>query len=529
MFANPIARVAPVKNFSWLAVWLFLMSASCGPSPKPPVTVLKETHPFQESLLCKRAKSDVLRGELYAVGAGREILLSVFNSGHVASCEWALRSSRHGRVCIENQSEYKVIEVASQALVRRFGQDFAGCLAFTKNWEGLATRAGFVQFIDRQELGTVLQNLPSVTDQRIDGVLKSAETMWYDEASMVFTYQDSFGRPGGPEGLRANRVGYDVGSTSTVPDIKALTEYFDPGRFKFPFAVTAGGGDQSNSYVLNFWSVPRDSSGAFLPVIWWKNESHWHWTFPKGTVLGEVLLMREPVSRAWHVFEVRSRVRELDHWTTDIFRPFISAADFAAEIRQQRPQWASTDLADLVKHLENPGNLVPARLDSTPYKKIFPTINGFHDELPATADVALIKTLLTERVFQSAMNTQWKVYGLQKTYAPTTQAGFHIVPRGYIAGLLESSEASCQRCHTQTGRPLGQLDSRVVLYGEIWGEDQVFTWHPFKLSNDLFTVSDGSRFENPRMVEAGLLRQRHPVAGDPYYRELPKPYPAVYH
>jgi hypothetical protein len=126
------------------------------------------------------------------------------------------------------------------------------------------------------------------------------------------------------------------------------------------------------------------------------------------------------------------------------------------------------------------------------------------------------------------MNVEWKRDGNKVSFAPGTLAEFHIVPKSYIAGLFRNDEASCSRCHDQTGRPLGQLDRRATLYGEIWGEDQIFTWHPFKAYDEIYTVSDGSRIPNPKLVAAGLLVQKKPSSDDPYYRELPRPFRADY-
>lgn len=506
-----------------------LTAFTCGRPTPPLASQLTETHPYQAALVCRRASGSTLTARMYDVSHDKEMLLGTFSTGHVGSCEFARRASRNGVVCIESDYRYRAIKIETQETLKTFDRNFSACLTYTKNWQPLATRAGFVQFIDTAELTQSLKHLPHVADETLDQILRDPETMWYDEETMVFAYQDSFGAPVGPEGLRANRVAYDTGINASEPDIRLLTEFFEPSKFKFPFALTAGGTDTSNTYVLNFWAPPNDSSGNVLPVLWWKNNSHWHWTFPVGTTIGEVLMLRDPERiEDWYVFEIRSRVRELDGWKTDIFRPFVSATEMAEAIKASRPNWQSSDLMNLVSHLESPSTLTPARLESKPYAKIFEPIDGFYDYLPETKDTALIKEFLSERTFQSSMNKSWKTNGTGVTYAAASKANFQIVPSGYIGGMLATSESSCSRCHQQTGRPLGQLDSRVVLYGEIWGEDQIFTWHPFKVVSEMFTISDGSRIANPRMIEAGLLSQRKPAANETYYRDLPRPYAPIY-
>jgi hypothetical protein len=487
------------------------------------------TNSTPDQLVCRRAPGSDLVGEMTALGGKAPIRIGRFTlNGNVGACEIARRAARNNLVCIEAGGLYKVVRIADRATVQSFGQ-FSDCLAYTSE-QGFKTNSKEkVEFIDGRDLKAYLKHLPRVADSKINEALHSSETIWYDEDSMVFVYQDSFGRPTGPEGLRANRVAYDVGSTASEPDIKALTEYFELQTFKYPFSITAGRLDRGNSQAIYFWQPPRDSSGNYVPVAWWKNGSHWHWTFPVGTVLGELLLVRDTHSTSeWYVHEIRTRVREIEHWRTDIFRPFPQASDFAAAIKKYRSNWKETDLKQLVAHLEDQTTLTPAKLNSGAYEKAVPSISGFYDKLPSTKDHALIRTLLKKTIFQSSMNAEWKRHGEKVTYAPATDANFHIVPKHHIAGLLENTEASCIRCHNRAGQPLGQLDKRAVLYGEIWGEDQVFTWHPFKPIKEIYSVSDGSRVLHPKLQAAGLLVNKKPATNDPVYRELPRAYSPIY-
>ncbi len=483
----------------------------------------------RQQLVCHRRPGSMLVGDLtYKSPRRGEIKVGSFSSGHIAYCEMSRRAARNGIACVEKGYGYQAMNLETGAQVKSFGQNFASCLNFTQYPDGTPP-ANDLQLIDYRDLAAYLRNLPQVADPQINAIIHSGETIWYDEDSMVFTYQDSFGAPTGPEGLRANRVAYDVGSNADSPDIRALTEYFELQTFKYPFSIGAGRVDHGNAEAVYFWSPPRDSQGRPVPVAWWRNGSHWHWVFPVGTVFGEMLLVKEDgVNSEWYVHEIRSRVREIDRWRTDIFRPFPRATDLSDAIKLRRPNWANTDLNQLVNHLENNSTLTPGKLDSKSYERAVPSIYGYYDNLPETKDYALIRELLAGTTFQSAMNVEWKRDGDRVSFAPGTLANFHIVPKHYIAGLLENNEASCSRCHNQTGRPLGQLDPRTSLYGEIWGEDQIFTWHPFKVYEEIYSVSDDSRIANPRMVAAGLLVQKRPSAYDPVYRELPRPYSPNY-
>ena len=121
----------------------------------------------------------------------------------------------------------------------------------------------------------------------------------------------------------------------------------------------------------------------------------------------------------------------------------------------------------------------------------------------------------------------WKGHGGLETYAPTTNAGFHIVPRNYTGGLIAVNEISCNRCHQDTARELGEFDWRIQLYGEIWGDDRIFTWHPFEDNPRIhatFDDEDRSRVINPRLQTAGLLEQVSSAPRSGRYRELPRRY-----
>lgn len=481
-----------------------------------------------QKIICRRRQGSTLIGDMTYLSFSGEKRIGSFSSGHVGSCEMARRASRQGIVCVERSRGYDAIKLADLSLVKSFNSRMQDCLTFTQ-FQGAPSPKTGLQLIDPRDQVAYLKNLPNIEDPYLNDVLHSPGTIWYDENSMVFTYQDSFGNPTGPEGLRANRVAYDVGITASEPSIRALTEYFELQTFKFPFSITAGRTDHENSQAIYFWKPPYDAQGKPIPVIWWKNGSHWHWVFPVGTVFGELLLLRDSSAKSeWYVHEVRTRVRKLNNWQTDIFRPFTRAIDLAHAIKKYRRNWQSTDLKALVEHLENDSTLQAAKLDSKAYEKAVPSFHGYYDFIPETKDHALIRTLLKKVMFRSALDSEWKRDGDKVTYAPNTTAAFHIVPKNYIGGLLENNEKSCMRCHDQTGRPLGQLDYRASLYGEIWGEDQIFTWHPFKPYVEIYSVSDHSRIANPRLIEAGLLVEKRPSAQDPIYRELKKPYAPIY-
>ncbi len=400
---------------------------------------------------------------------------------------------------------------------------WGGCEPPTTHQTGLTVRDGYLDFMTPSVVKDLKTRLPRVGDTETETRLKAADTIWYDEESMVYLYQDSIEVV---VGGRANCVGREVGETNTLPAIHKLVNYFGPDyRFMFPFRTAAGTDDVTNVKVINFWSPPL-KGGRALPVKYWRptGRGRWNWTFPVGTLFGEVLLEKGPDGN-YYAFEVRTRKRYLDGWEVNAFRPFPRAEDLANAIEAEEPDWGmSVDLRKLVTHLRNPATLVPDRMESKPYGKIFPTIEGAIDPLPGIANTQLIATLLSKTVFVSAEGKIWKENGKLQSYAAGSQADFHIVPKGYKMGLIPVNEVSCARCHSETGRRLGDLEFDIQLYGEVWGEDRIFTWHLFEPNPNIFGTyddADKSRVVNPRLLTAKLLVNEKPASGDPDYKPLP--------
>ncbi len=493
-----------------------------------------ESHPYQAKLICERAPGSTLVGVLYDVSNGSKVRVAQYTAaGNVGACELAARASRNQRVCIPGSSwsSFTIYDLSTRRSQGSYAT-LAACTAVTRGAPTLRTEPGYVDFIAPAELAPFRDALPRLADPAIDAVVRDPRTMWYDEASLAFVYQDSFGSP---KGLRANRVGYDVGSTASEPDIRALTEYFQPTKFKFPFAFSAGATFEEKLYVMNFWRPPTSEGGPagqpVKPVRIWKNNSHWQWVFPVGTVIGEALFIQAPDDGKWFAFEVRARRRSIDGWVTSVFRPYVHAEDLARAIKERRPGWsADAELKALVDHVESSESLTAHTMSAPPYAAIFPPLQGALDYLPPTTDIALVKDLLAQKPFENAMGSYWKASadGRLKSYAPSTRARFHVVPREYMGGMLELTESACRKCHEHTSRPLNNLDPRVVLYGEIWGEDEIFTWHPFAIDEGSFGVGEGTRFVNQRLVAAGLVEMSTPASAPETYRPLPKPYRAQY-
>jgi hypothetical protein len=371
-----------------------------------------------------------------------------------------------------------------------------------------------VDVMPPQRLGQIAGRMPCVADGWLRDTIESADTVWYDKASLVPGYQDSFGdNVVTPIGMRPNTIDPELINLA-VPGGHAQI-FQAMGVFHFPFGTPIG--PVEDVVVVDFWQPPRDGAG-FWPVVWWRRDPNEYthrveWMFPAGTHFGEMLFMRGS-DGALDPFEIRTRTRTTSQWEVDIYRPFPRAADLGAAIearRADKPEWASNaELDALVAHLANTTTLDAEELRATHFASAFATRDGWRDVLPdVTGDAReLIRELLRTTPFVSARGIPWKESGASKAWAST---GGVISPEGFNAGTVEVSEQSCDSCHQDAGRPFETWYPNIIAYGELWGNDEIFTWHPFTI--DAFVDENGEvvdfNYDNrelrPDFTSAGLL------------------------
>lgn len=392
-----------------------------------------------------------------------------------------------------------------------------------------------VDIMSRDHLVRVAERAPHIGDAWLLGVLESADTMWYDSASIIPGYQDSFGdNVVTPIGMRPNTI--DPGLINLAVPGGHEQIFVEFGVFHFPFGRPLGSHEE-HATVVDFWQLPRGDDGQIEPVVYWQRDPNGYthrveWMFPAGTVLGELLYVIDASGQRWP-FEIRIRVRELDGWRNDMFRPFRTAAEMADAIerrRVERPEWMmSAEIDALVAHLRDPSTLRPARLSATNFPGAFAAMEGAEDVLPALSDDSILRELLMTTPFVSVRGAVWKQSGSLQTYGPTTDARFQVVPQAYAGGFLEVSEETCDRCHRDAGRPFRDWYDNILAYGELWGEDEAFSWHPFATARFVDPSTGRVRefnYDNREMrsdfTSAGVLvpyeRSRHP---DSLYRKLP--------
>jgi hypothetical protein len=139
-----------------------------------------------------------------------------------------------------------------------------------------------------------------------------------------------------------------------------------------------------------------------------------------------------------------------------------------------------------------------------------------------------VQQLLATTTFVSAYDAVWRQSAdqTQQAFAASTAtSNLSIVPNSYQAGILQVNEASCTRCHQETGKQLANWYPGLTLYGDVWGTDQVFSFHVFDESYypDLDLDNGGgvqdNRHQNPALVSMGMIKTFDPSTDTlpPYY------------
>lgn len=377
------------------------------------------------------------------------------------------------------------------------------------------------QILQQATLDKYKAALPTIAFAKIQGILDDPDTLWYDHVSMPAVYQDTVSDT---RGCRLNSSG-----ASLIDSIPGGRKIFSPDgkTFNFPFGHTAGTDKSTNKQIVNFMSLPV-VNGKRLPISYYIKSRQtgglpviqWRWTYPKGTVFGEFIYIKDQ-SGQLYPSELRTRERFLTGWATNIYRPYTTAVSLAKAIKKERPNWAENQkLQTLIEHLEDRHTMTAKSLRSTAFPGVFEQ-EGAIDEIPDFGDEALIKSLLTKKTFVSSYGAVWKASGDLQTFAASTKSQFSIVPNNYEAGVIEVRDQSCQRCHSETQRSIEDFASAAVLYGDIWGSDQIFSFHIFDSSPCHMSQNENRRLRS-EFDSSGLVQKFDASVHPPeYYKELP--------
>jgi hypothetical protein len=351
--------------------------------------------------------------------------------------------------------------------------------------------------------------LPAVDDEGLRRALADPSLIVYTEDEMPRTYQVWDGQLQG-----VHLASYNISANSSEP--------YGNGNYEFPWGAPAGTHRAGSASSFRFIYLPRDENGKLRPIVWYRKHfsgdanTSYAWIFPVGAIVGEVLTLRGPDGYAY-TYEMRLRFRKPDRWGVDVFRPFPTAEDLAQRIRELRPQAElQPKLAELLAHLEQPRELPWRHLsDQQPGRRVFAQWAGV-DTLPETGDDRLVAELLVGATFTSCLDQTWRMGSNGAwSYAPTTQASFHVVPANYDGGFVEVSGRSCLRCHSTCNQHVREFNFGRDWYGHIRGSDGIFSFHPF----DPATVSGNGFGSGVRMRReltlAGVLEEyddtRHPI------------------
>jgi hypothetical protein len=362
------------------------------------------------------------------------------------------------------------------------------------------------------------QFLPAVDDPALERVLRDPTLILYTEAEVPKAYQIWDGQLQG-----VHLASYNISADGGEP--------YGNGNYEFPWGTPAGTHRANNVSSFRFLWLPRDRQGRLRPIVWYEkyiagdSRTSYAWSFPVGAIVGEVLMLKAPGGFDY-TFEMRLRFRQRDAWSVDVFRPFPTAEHLARRIRELRPNVeAKTPLAELLRHLEEPLDMSWKYLaDRHPSRQSFTQWMAV-DTLPDIGDDHLVVELLTKTTFTSSLDQTWRAgQNGTWTFAPTTQANFHVVPANYDAGFVEVNRKSCLRCHDNVNQPVSRFHFGRDWYGHVRGSDGIFSFHPFEPSS-----LSGNGFGNQgaamrrELTDAGVVERfdsdKHPASA---YTQLPE-------
>ncbi|HIF32024.1 MAG TPA: hypothetical protein EYG57_19900 [Planctomycetes bacterium] len=351
---------------------------------------------------------------------------------------------------------------------------------------------------------------PQLADEEMQAILMDPATIFYTDEEVPPCYQEW---DGGLRGIHS--VHYNISANRQ--------ERFGNGNREFPWADTGGLTDVDNVGTVRFLFLPLDpATRERLPIVWYRKtflrdaEPGYGWRFPAGTVFGEVLLMHHSDER-WRPFEVRIRQRETDDWDIDVFRPFSTPQELATAIRGRIEDWRDVaELQSLVTHLDATSLDLPLQTLENEHPTVVFRETAMVDSLPTIGNLELVDQLLRHRPFHSVRGEEWRRDDSGNvTYAPTTEADDHIIPRGYRGGFIEISRSSCMRCHETANRHVRDFQASRDWYGRIRGGDGIFSFHPFSLESISPNGYSMPPQLNPKWEAAGLLLPYDPDRHQP--------------
>lgn len=365
-----------------------------------------------------------------------------------------------------------------------------------------------VQIVSPEREAVLRSHLPKVESPETAALLAADDLVFYSEAEMPRVYQHSG---------TVHDAFYNISASKPL-------EKFGNANREFPWGFPAGTHLVPNLAKFGFFRLPKDATGKVLPIVYHRDGDGYAWTFPKGTVFAEVLMLPTPnAADDYRTFELRVRRREDQTWSADAFRPFPTADKLVRRIKALRPEWEKdTALKAAVDSLMSPKFSASAVKNTHPAKQVFSETAASEELAALPAD--LVNELL-DTPFQSAAGLSWRENLDKQIFAPTTLASYHVIPTSYRANYVAVDSLSCTRCHADTNQEARSFEQNRDWYGRVRGSDGIISFHPFdrnRVSHNGF--STGTHF-NPQFVSAGILERfdarKHT---DAIYRGLELPY-----
>lgn len=380
-----------------------------------------------------------------------------------------------------------------------------------------------VQIVSKEKLGTYQKFMKQIDieDKDLRALMKDEDTMIFDEEVMPGVYQNSIDE----------KRGVFRNDSDKPPFVGKI---FEGSTFRFPFGHTGGLHKSKTMRKFNFLKLPR-VKGKVLPIVWWTVDTYsgtrrvvvprYEWLFPVGTIVGEVLWHTGP-DKGSYVFEIRTGTRELKSWRRASHAILPTAKGVVKAIKELRPKWKDdAKLVKLIDHLEDTKNMTEKVLDDE--FGIFSASGGV-DTMPEEFTSELAMEMYKKYPLEDRTGLAWKTEGklVARTLTPNPKTEFSLRPQGDLSYAIAVNAQTCNQCHREVGRPFADLEKQALLYGEMWGNDEVFFFHPWA-SNVIHTsaASQGdfrSTFRE-EFVKAGIFQKfdskKHSAD---YYHQIPR-------
>ncbi len=333
------------------------------------------------------------------------------------------------------------------------------------------------QLIPADREARIRKVMPQFASDEINAVAHDGTLLLYTEAEMPKAYQFNG---------TAHSPYYRI---SANPDPTGNAN-------EFPWAEAAGTDHTENLEAVRFVWLPKQANGHPWPVTFRREKLATKfsdeppsvtWTFPRGTIVGEVFTIRSPSGKDY-AFEVRTRTKFEEGWRMEVYRPFETARDLAKRLRE-------LGHAELASSVDKPlaGSQIVLR---NPHPtKVVSEVASWQalPKMPAP----VVESLLAGAKFRECSDLPWNRGNGQEQHAPAVRPddSFNIVPANYEGAVVPVSAASCVRCHANTlhmaeefapniGRAAFSVaDRHREWYGRVRGSDGIFSFHPFEPSS----------------------------------------------